>query len=92
MKYTLDYLIDRLIKECEHSSGYLGVEYDNLTGDTEKEKIESLFFAINREIDYLTYTGYEETKEYGEDKAFKSEHYVKLHIKRLQRFLDKYHN
>lgn len=83
-------LIERLEKECTHSSGYLGPEIDNLTGTTEQEKIDSLFFQIEREIDYLQYYGHEETKEYGDDKCFKSKYYVGLHIKRLQKFLKKY--
>lgn len=90
MQLTLDYLIDRLHKECQHSSGYIGVEYDNLTGENEQEKIESFFFAVKSEIDYLTFTGHEETKDYGEDKAFNSVYYVGLHINRLKKYLKKY--
>lgn len=88
--YSADQLIARLEKECTSTKGYLGVDTTNLSGETEKEKIESLFFYIAIEIDYLTYTGHEETIEYGDDKPFKSEYYVNLHIKRLEKFLKKY--
>jgi|SRR5690625_4167492 len=90
MSITFDYLIERLEKECTHSSGYLGVEIDNIEDVTEEEQIDTLFFRIYREIDYLSESGHEETKEYGNDKAFISEYFVDLHIKRLEKFLNKY--
>lgn len=90
MILTSEYLIERLEKNCTNSKGYLGVEVDNLNVKTEAEKIELILFRVLAEIDYLEYSGHEETIRYGENKAFKSDYHVGLHIKRLQNFHQKF--
>lgn len=89
MKHSFDFLIEKL-QECANSKGYLGVDLDNIHGETEEEKIDVLFHRVMIEIMSLSEMGYEYTLEHDDDAPFRSMHHVNLHIKRLMKFLKKY--
>lgn len=90
MKHSFNFLIKKLQKECVNSKGYLGVDLDDIHGETEEEKIDVLFHRIMIEVMNLSETEYEYTLEYDDDAPFRSEYHVNLHIKRLIKFLKKY--
>ena len=94
-KETTSYLIGRLIKECENSRGYIGVEYDNLVPNIQEGETytELLFHKILNEMVVLTGPLDSEylDNEYNDEPApFKSERNVRQHVVRLGKFVLKY--
>lgn len=89
------YLVDRLIKECTNSKGYLGVEYDNFDIHENETLPEILFHKVFDEMVSLggNIDGYVEDeydKEYGVEKPFKTDKNANQHITRLRKFVKKY--
>ncbi len=91
-KDNVEFLIERLIKECQQkSTGYIGVEYDNLQCDSEISLTEDLFHKIMRELNVLYGNPDEYIRdEYNEDAPFKNQRGVTQHMIRLGKFVHKY--
>lgn len=97
-KEVFNYLVGRLIKECENSRGYIGVEYDNFDVHEGEKLPEILFHKILDEIvalaDSNIHEQVEDEDEYGyddgEEKPFKTMRNVTQHSNRLRKFIKKY--
>jgi hypothetical protein len=92
---VFDYLVDRLLKECKNSKGYIGVEYDNFNIHEGESLVEILFHKILDEMVSLggnidEYVENEYDKECGLEKPFKTEKNAIQHIDRLRKFIKKY--
>lgn len=87
-----DYLVDRLLKECSNSRGYIGVEYDNFDLHEGETKSEVLFHKILDELVNLPEGGseYIDDPYDDEEKPFDTEANLMKHVVRLQKFVRKY--
>lgn len=86
------FLTDRLLKECQQkSTGYIGVEYDNLETTDGMSLTEDFFHKILREINVLDGNSDEYIcDEYNNDAPFRSLHNLRQHMVRLSKFVYKY--
>lgn len=91
-KERVSFLVKRLIKECENTKGYLGVEYDNLEIDDDCTSLtESLFHSIMIELNVLDGNSDESIQREGEEHLpFKTQRNVTQHMVRLGKFVNKY--
>ena len=90
---NVSYLVGRLMKEVTSTTGYLGVEYDNLETDEQcPTRTEALFHKIMTEINVLegNPSEYVHDSEFDEDMPFKTNHNLKQHMVRLGKFVNKY--
>lgn len=92
---TFSYLVDRLLKECKNSKGYIGVEYDNIHLHEGETLPEVLFHKVFDEMVALEgnmdeYVEDEYDREHGEYKPFRTDKNAIQHINRLRRFVKKY--
>lgn len=91
-KENVIFLVERLIKECQQkSTGYLGVEYDNLELVNGVSLTEDLFHKIMREINVLDGNSDEYIRDGSNEHApFKTYYNLTQHIGRLGKFVLKY--
>lgn len=77
-KEDVSFLIKHLEKECANSTGYVGVEYDNLQIDEEcKSLTESLFHKVLIELNVLHGNSDEYIQSEGEEELpFKTQRNV----------------
>ena len=90
-----NYLVDRLLKECKNSKGYIGVEYDNFDIHKDETLTEILFHKVLDEMVSLggnmdEFVEDQFDKEYGIEKPFKTDKNAIQHIDRLRKFVKKY--
>lgn len=93
---TFNYLVGRLIKECQNSRGYMGVEFDNFDVHDGETIVSVLFEKI---LDEMVVMGSgSNIHEYCDDehgmddekKPFKTEKNVAQYVNRLRNFVKKY--
>ena len=89
---NVEFLIGRLFKECQQkSTGYIGVEYDDLYREDDISLTEDLFHKIMRELNVLDGNPDEYIRdEYNEEAPFRNQRGLTQHMIRLGKFVHKY--